>query len=365
MKNYKLGNFVCELREEYGMDQKTLAALLGMSSSALSQCENGGGIKIEKLFKLSELFGVTLDELLECKRAEKSIEQRLDELYYISDDELECAIENRQYDNIQSIYRRIQGINGSYYNLLYKYLFAKLTDNENLEFVYLKKHYKENIYNCKYFTDHIICFNEQQKKDMIKQTLSDAFGMQDKESMIWELQKIYTFEYDYHILEIIEMIFNDDRIEHESQNMDCFESMFAALPKLIQDLLFSRMLYGETINYYVGSFLSAMQKQQAAILYPPYLKNKASIDDDVFNSLENYAEYDSALTEAVHIYQNNCINDLDVQSFAQLTYQEYQKCYNQVAMNNGMNLSKLLGVDKSQYWENYKKIEKFVKKKTS
>lgn len=104
-KNYQLGNFICSLREEFGMDQKTLAQLLGVSPSAISQCENGGGIKTEKLFQLSELFGVTIDELLAAKHLNQTLEDKWDKLYNISNYNLPELIENGNVGAVKEFYK--------------------------------------------------------------------------------------------------------------------------------------------------------------------------------------------------------------------------------------------------------------------
>ncbi len=66
MNDYNFGNFVCRLREEKGMTQAELADMLGVTAAAVSKWENGvSKPKIEILFSLAKILGVTPEELME------------------------------------------------------------------------------------------------------------------------------------------------------------------------------------------------------------------------------------------------------------------------------------------------------------
>lgn len=65
MDKYKFGNKLCSLREEKGLSQKELATILDVSDKAISKWENGQSIpRMETLEKISELFNISLDALL-------------------------------------------------------------------------------------------------------------------------------------------------------------------------------------------------------------------------------------------------------------------------------------------------------------
>lgn len=60
-----VGENICRLRTGKGMSQGDLADALGVSRQSISKWETGGAVpELEKLVKLSALFGVTLDELV-------------------------------------------------------------------------------------------------------------------------------------------------------------------------------------------------------------------------------------------------------------------------------------------------------------
>ena len=62
---YKVGNLIAKLREDGGMSQSELGSLLGVTNKAVSRWENGRGYPdTSLLLKLSEILGITVDELL-------------------------------------------------------------------------------------------------------------------------------------------------------------------------------------------------------------------------------------------------------------------------------------------------------------
>lgn len=65
-----LGENICRLRTARGMSQGDLAEALDVSRQSISKWETGGAVpELEKLMRLSALFGVTLDELVTGERS--------------------------------------------------------------------------------------------------------------------------------------------------------------------------------------------------------------------------------------------------------------------------------------------------------
>ena len=68
MRDYSFGNFLHELRMRRGLTQYQLGALVGVSDKAVSKWENGSSKPQSNiLYKLSDILGVSVDELLTCK----------------------------------------------------------------------------------------------------------------------------------------------------------------------------------------------------------------------------------------------------------------------------------------------------------
>ena len=67
MDYLKIGQYITELRKYYKITQDDLANHLSVSRQAVSRWETGTSIPgIEILLKLSELYGVTINEILEA-----------------------------------------------------------------------------------------------------------------------------------------------------------------------------------------------------------------------------------------------------------------------------------------------------------
>ena len=65
LRDYSFGNFLRELRMRQGLSQHQLGALVGVTGKAVSKWENGTSKPHSRiLFTLSDVLGVTVDELL-------------------------------------------------------------------------------------------------------------------------------------------------------------------------------------------------------------------------------------------------------------------------------------------------------------
>lgn len=68
MRDYSFGNFLHELRVRRGLSQFQLGMLVGVSNKAVSKWENGLAKPQSRiLYKIGEVLGITVDELLACK----------------------------------------------------------------------------------------------------------------------------------------------------------------------------------------------------------------------------------------------------------------------------------------------------------
>lgn len=69
MNDYEFGNHIFDMRRNAGLTQTALASKLGVTNKAVSKWENGKSKpSTETLRKLAELFGVSVDSLLEKKQ---------------------------------------------------------------------------------------------------------------------------------------------------------------------------------------------------------------------------------------------------------------------------------------------------------
>ncbi len=68
----EFGDFLYELRKEKGLTQAELAQILGVTNKAVSKWETGEAMpETSQFVPIAQTFGVTVDELLKGRRAEK------------------------------------------------------------------------------------------------------------------------------------------------------------------------------------------------------------------------------------------------------------------------------------------------------
>ena len=98
----QFGQFVAQLRKEKGMTQKELAGLLYISDKAVSNWERGLSIPdVSLLVPLAEQLGVSVTELLECRRVDLGgmtpgqIEELVKKAVALSDPEPERRLHKR------------------------------------------------------------------------------------------------------------------------------------------------------------------------------------------------------------------------------------------------------------------------------
>ena len=312
MNRSDLGNFIRSLREEANMERKELAALLGVSTAAVCQYENNGSIKTEKLYQIAEIFGVTLDEILGTKRAEMTLEEKLEEKYSLNEFDLHKLIDESNPKSLTEYFKRIKSIKDRFYPLVIKTIFHKRsTEEEEKELQFLWQFFEETANIDQFMFNAVIA---QHKRD--------------ESAIQWELEKIYFFDRTYFYdeesdIDLIDYIMWNINDLWEEEYYDCFQAMIESMSKIERNLLFSDMIFDDCAP---AIFHKVFVEQGAELLYPPRLKNKAPQDDNLFEALEGSPEFDERITEAVKIYSNKTINDFDYQEFLSLTRDEYIKC---------------------------------------
>lgn len=84
---YRVGNLICELREEKGLTQSELGEKIGVTNKAISRWENGRGYPdVSILLSLANELDVSVDELLrgELNDSRSDFEKKNSELRYKS-----------------------------------------------------------------------------------------------------------------------------------------------------------------------------------------------------------------------------------------------------------------------------------------
>lgn len=148
ISNERFGGFILELRKEKDLTQKELAEKLYISDKAVSKWERGLSMPdIALLIPLSQIFGVTILEILSGKRIEKDknltvgeVEQLMSETIHLSKDEVLEQNKNRKNRKIIFFSGLIIGILGLFLMNLSGYIndkfFIKILTLELLMLVF-------------------------------------------------------------------------------------------------------------------------------------------------------------------------------------------------------------------------------------
>ena len=243
-----IGSLIRKLRKENDMTLIDLANVLNVSKPAVSQWENGKGIKTEYLYILSKFFNISMSELLDGKLNEEDNESFWKRNYDIINYDFEDNINEKNIDNVKEYYVHYNMIKNRFYNLLPKWANDQLKNNELEEFIYLKNYFEFD-YNYKNIIDNSngynIFENENTQKEFVKKIINKINDLSSDEYN-WELIKLYNCKLDL-----------KGEIVCKSGNMKAFNYMLNVMTQVEKDVLLEHNLYNDNEN---NNFLSNNKK---------------------------------------------------------------------------------------------------------
>lgn len=343
-----MNNFIRELMEEYGLKQKDLAEIVGVSSAAVSKWNDMRKIDAEHLFSLSKLFHITVDELLAEQRAKESIEDKWNRQYYINEQSARFALIDGEKDKALKYLEALSKANDRFFDLFEKKIINDIEEIELKEWTFLKQFYNVNIRRSNYFNDVQFISRKDNIDDFILSTIRNKFSEDKKDDIIWELKKIYNItSYGVGITENREVVpideyyenYGDDPLEYLKYDEDVFLAVFQALPQINKDI-FVTSLQGSN-----AAFLCKFIKRGGNVLYRPEDLNLTNYDlknlDDFEGEKKPVLEMDNAHNVIYEIYDR----------YAIATYEQYQAIINRTEMSRIEMEAKYKEKDPIRYWE--------------
>lgn len=187
-KTYEL---ISLLKERHRMSSTQLASLIGVSKSAITKWESGDMPSIDNLYKMSKLFNVTVEELINGKLNKEDDENYLEKKYEAAEYNVGDLVNNKKYDKLKLYFKTYQLIRDNYLKLLYKAAFDKLSDKESEEFKYLQKYISIDSYELTGSNSRSFIFFDELIVAAKNFYLSIAnLSKQEKE---WKINQIYYF----------------------------------------------------------------------------------------------------------------------------------------------------------------------------
>ena len=344
-----MNSFIKSLMEEKGLKQKDLAVILGVSPSALSQWnEEGTNITTENLFALSKLFHVTVDELLEGKRAGESLEVKWKREYDINDYAAKCALINGEKEKALKYFAALQKANTRFFELFEKKIIGRISENELKEWEYLKQFYDVDLRKSCFLNDMRVSRIDS-ITEMILSVLIDKIGTNNCKAIIWELQKVYhIMDYGVAITEELEIVptdsrydgYGDDPLEDLKEDEDIFIAAYNSMSPIEKDEFLTLKLK----NRYRPEYIYKLIKCGGNILYTPSdleLTNYDYEDLEGLYGVKPVSELDKAHAVIYEIYDN----------YSRATYEQYQALINYPRMRRIEMEAKYKEKNAIKYWE--------------
>lgn len=347
-----MNNFIKSLMDEKGLKQKELAAILGISPAAVSQWnEEGTNISVEYLFSLSKIFHITVDELLDGKRAGESLEDKWKREYEINEEAAKDALYEGKKGKDKALrhFAALQRADTKFFDLFEKIIEDTISKNERREWEYLKQFYDINIHRSCLLNGVVIGRNDdflQKVLDMLKNKLGT------NESIIWELKKIYNITHygvgiktDYR-----EIAFEDDYDnegflmfggEEVEDDEEIFYAVYSVLPSVDKD----RFLMSRFIEKKDSAYLYKLIEHGGNILYSPDDINLAHYEreklDGLAGEIKPVSELVNAQSVIYALYDN----------YSAATFEQYQALINRPAMKRIEMEAKYKEKNPIKYWE--------------
>lgn len=332
-----IGSLIKKLRKENDMTLIDLANVLNVSKPAVSQWENGKGIKTEYLYSLSKFFNISMSELLDGKLNEEDNESFWKRNYDITNYDFEDNINEKNINNVKEYYVHYNMIKNRFYNLLPKWANDQLKNNEVEEFIYLKNYFEFD-YNYKNIIDNSngynIFENENIQKEFVKKIINKIDDLSSDEYN-WELIKLYNCKLDL-----------KSEIVRKSGNMKAFDYMLNVMTQVEKDVLLEHNLYYDNENNNILSNVKKTSFTNDEIEQKEYFKimlnnncncmldyhnNYEPISDECLNYFEGKIKINNLRENEninnIHLYIDSFGRDYHIalRKWKSLSYKEYCK----------------------------------------
>lgn len=287
-----MNNFIRELMEECGLKQKDLAEIVGVSPAAVSKWNDMREISVDNLFALSKLFHITVDELLNERRANELLEDKWRREYNINEAAARNAMIDHDKEALLQCLETVAKANDRFFMLFARKITNKITSNESKELEFIKQFYDINIRRSHLF-DEVIRLPKDNRDEFILNFLSKKYGENEKTAIMWEIKKIYKIEY-----------FDIDQSILDDFDDDIFYAWYQILSPIEKDEIINE----EYNNNRRTDILYEFIKRGGNILYRPKDLNLTNYDlkdlEDFEGEIKPIPELEAAQAVIYEIYDN-------------------------------------------------------------
>jgi transcriptional regulator with XRE-family HTH domain len=235
MINYATQIFIKDLRIKANLTIQDVSDILGVSKPAVSKWENGdGSIKTEMLYRISKLYGVTVEELLNGKMNNESNYDFWKRNYDLNNYLFNTKKEDYDVD-AKVFYEHCNMIKERFYELLVKWPYDRLKNDDFEEFKFIKDYFEFDIGYYAYIKHgpgHLAYSTEKDEKDFLKKLLDENKDLKG-DDLRWLLMKVYNFSCEIYAKEVF-----------ESGNIKAIEYLLSTFSQIQKDhLLLNNLTY--------------------------------------------------------------------------------------------------------------------------
>lgn len=256
---YKTCELIKKLRENTGLSATQFAEVMGVSKSSVSKWENNEVPSIERLYQIARYFRVTVDELLNGALKTDSNLDRLVEDYDLSSFDIPQLLKEHNVEEIVHYFKKCQYIKARFLKLLPRAAYHGLKDVELEEFRYISKYIFVDSSVIKYERDLDARYHgklDPNEMNAVKE-FYERIKKLPKAEKEWEIEKIYCFQPELYLNEII-----------NTNRLDLFNEMFKLLPQADKDsILTGTVNRGHPLDSIRNNFVLCMIENGAKILY--------------------------------------------------------------------------------------------------
>ena len=374
--------YIKSLLDKNNIPQKQLAQILGISGSAIAQWTSMLTISPDNLYSLSKLFNISIDDLLNERFAKETTEEKCERLYNIDGldfDELTdgkniirlnkwrlshgAISEGKHNKNIkedvlsakQKLYDlsiKLYNMSNNIYELLYKKFQGNINDDELKELDYIRKYYGIKFYVINYFKNyykelvnelvsevgHNVSFHNKDRDMVIGDILKNKIDINDKDSFMWELQKIF----------VCNKKIAWEKLREKAGEIDdeVFCYIYGSYTQLEKDMIvtqaYNKLDMGmDGLNYLISLGSNILYSKS---FFPDIIFDKDDLKD-LEGSIVNLSELDKKKEILDKIYYDH---------YELLNYNEYKSMINTNEIIRIKNY-KYREKDPIKYWEYFKK----------
>ena len=233
MPNKATGLLIKQLKANNGMTSTELAKLVGVNKPSITKWETTGQVSLENLCKLSTIFRVSVQELLEGKLRIEGNPEYFKRNYDISSFDLDEMLMNQDEEGLTAYYETCLRIKERFLQLTPLFAADKLTDTLLEEWQYLKKYvYLDANVLPKYERESTYAIFENGGEDKNQMAATKEFlerinGL-SKEEKSWEMDKLVNFRLNLKPIEAI-----------NTGLISLIKPLFDSIPQVLKDLIIS------------------------------------------------------------------------------------------------------------------------------